>query len=72
MDKVGGKRNYGYGKQLAWAGKQALADYYGSGKFGTRATHEERGQQFVSFLKHEGIKDPRHIRLQAIENYATH
>ncbi len=72
MDKVGGKRNYGYGKQLAWAGKQALADYYGSGKFGTRATHEERWQQFVSFLKHEGIKDARHIRLQAIENYATH
>lgn len=72
MDKVGGKRNYGYGKQLAWAGKQALADYYGSGKFGTRATHEERWQQFVSFLRHEGIKDARHIRLQAIENYATH
>ena len=72
MDKVGGKRNYGYGKQLAWAGKQALADYYGSGKFGTRATHEERWQQFVSFLKHEGIKDARHIRLQAIENYGTH
>ena len=31
MDKVGGNRNYGYGKQLAWAGKNALADYYGEG-----------------------------------------
>jgi len=72
MDKVGGNRNYGYGKQLAWAGKNALADHYGHGKFSTRASHEERWQQFVSFLKHEGIKDARHISLQAIENYATH
>ena len=71
MDKVGGNRNYGYGKQLAWAGKNALADHYGHGKFSTRASHEERWQQFVSFLKHEGIKDARHISLQAIENYAT-
>ena len=35
MGNVGGKRNYGYGKQLAWAGKNALADRYGQGHFGT-------------------------------------
>ena len=29
MGNVGGNRNYGYGKQLAWAGKNALADRYG-------------------------------------------
>ena len=25
MGKVGGNRNYGYGKKLAWAGRNALA-----------------------------------------------
>lgn len=24
MSKVGGQRNFGYGKQMAWAGKEAL------------------------------------------------
>lgn len=42
MGNVGGNRNYGYGKQLVWAGKNALADRYGQGHFSTRATHEER------------------------------
>ena len=39
MGNVGGNRNYGYGKQLAWAGKNALADRYGHGHFATRAAH---------------------------------
>lgn len=72
MDKVGGKRNYGYGKQLAWAGKNALADRYGEGHFSTRASHTERWHQFVSFLKGEGIKDARQINQQTIEEYATY
>lgn len=61
MGNVGGNRNYGYGKQLAWAGKNALADRYGQGHFSTRATHEERWNQFVHFLKGEGINDARKI-----------
>lgn len=61
MGNVGGNRNYGYGKQLAWAGKNALADRYGQGHFSTRATHEERWNQFVHFLKGEGINDARNI-----------
>ena len=50
MGNVGGNRNYGYGKQLAWAGKNALADRYGQGHFSTRATHEERWNQFAYYL----------------------
>lgn len=72
MDKVGGNRNYGYGKQLAWAGKNALADHYGHGKFSTRASHAERWNQFVSFLKTEGIRDARYINKQTIEHYAVY
>jgi hypothetical protein len=26
MNKVGGHRNYGYGKRMGWAGKNALKD----------------------------------------------
>lgn len=50
MDKVGGKRNYGYGKQLIWATKNALSDHYGHGKFSTRASHAERWNQFVNLI----------------------
>ncbi len=44
MGKIGGTRNFGYGKQMAWAGKNALHDRYGEGHYGTQAAHEERGQ----------------------------
>lgn len=71
MDKVGGKRNYGYGKTLNWAGKNALADRYGEGHFGTKAAHEERWRQFTNFAKQEGIKDARHIELKLLERYAS-
>lgn len=72
MNKIGGNRNYGYGKQLAWAGKNALADHYGHGKFSTRASHAERWNQFVSFLKTEGIRDARYINKLTIECYAVY
>ena len=35
MSKVGGGRNFGYGKRLDWAAKNALHDRYGSGHFST-------------------------------------
>ncbi len=35
MKKAGGHRNFGYGKQMEWAGKQALRDRYGNGHYGT-------------------------------------
>ncbi len=70
MGKVGGNRNYGYGKQLVWAGENALADRYGQGHFGTRATHEERWHQFVDFLAQQGMKDARDITQSVVMEYA--
>ncbi len=70
MGKIGGTRNYGYGKQLAWAGKSALKDRYGEGHYSTRATHEERWQQFVHYLKSEGINDARKIDKALLNQYA--
>ena len=72
MGKVGGNRNYGYGKKLAWAGRNALADRYGEGHYSTRATHEERWKQFVNFLKQEGIHDARKIDRNVIRRYAKY
>ena len=73
MSKVGGGRNYGYGKSLQWAGKNALKDRYGAGHYGTRASHESRWIPFVRFLKSEcGIKDARDIKKEAITTYANH
>ncbi len=39
MGKTGGRRNFGYGKQMAWAGKNALVGRYGGGRYATRAAH---------------------------------
>lgn len=71
MNKVGGNRNYGYGKQLAWAGKNALADRYGEGHFSTRASHEQRWQVFSLHMKQIGIKDARQINQTHIQDYAN-
>jgi hypothetical protein len=70
MGNIGAKRNYGYGKQLAWAGQQALLDRYGSGHYATRAAHSERWNKFAHYLKDQGIHDARSISRKVIEDYA--
>ncbi len=70
MANVGGARNYGYGKQLAWAGKNALADRYGQGHFSTRATHEDRWNKFAGYLKQQGINDAKKIDKTTVQGYA--
>ena len=44
---------------MAWAGKNALADRYGEGRYATRAAHAERWQRFVAFAREAGIRDAR-------------
>lgn len=72
MGMIGGKRNYGYGKQLAWAGQQALLDRYGSGHYATRAAHAERWNRFTAFAKQQGINDARKIDRNFIKAYAEY
>lgn len=71
MDKVGGYKNYGYGKQLFYAGKQALLDRYGEERYSTRHSHAERWRLFANFLKAKGINDTRKVTLDMIEQYAA-
>lgn len=62
MDKTEGRRNFGYRKQMDWAGKQALRDRYGNGRYGTVAGHTERWRQFVAWCRSErGIRDARRV-----------
>lgn len=69
--KVGGERNYGYGKSLAWAGKNALQDRYGDGHFATRAAHAARWAKFAEFAKAQGIRDARAVTRQCVSGYAS-
>lgn len=57
MGRYASGRNFGYGKQLAHAGKTALRDYYGQGHHGTVATHAERWGQFASWARENGVRD---------------
>ncbi len=73
MSKVGGGRNFGYGKNIRWAAKNALKDRYGEGHYSTRASHAHRWNIFADFLKSEcNIKDARDIKKDAIAKYGNH
>lgn len=63
MSKVGGGRNFGYGRSIRWTTKNALNDRFGEGHFSTRASHAHRWNIFAEFLKSEcNIEDARDIK----------
>jgi len=72
MGKTGGRRNFGYGKQMAWAGKNALANRYGEGRYATRAAHAERWQRFVAFARETCIRDARQVDRALVTAYGRH
>jgi len=70
MQKAGGHRNFGYGKQMAWAGKQALRDRYGNGHYGTVTGHAERWRQFVTWCRDEcDIRDAQLIDKEIVQDF---
>lgn len=72
MSNTSGRRNFGYGKQMAWAGKQALRDQYGNGHYGTTKGHAERWRQFVIWCRDErDIRDARLINKDVVQNYGN-
>ena len=66
------KRNFGHGRQIAYAGKMALIKKLGKGRFSTQATHFARWRQFCKWLKVRRIRDARKIRGLTILRYAHH
>jgi len=66
-------RNFGYGRQLSYAGPQALRDLFGGGHFGTVKAHSDRWQAFVRWCRSEdgpGFNDARQIDRQTLLEYA--
>ena len=68
-------RNFGYGRQLSYAGPQALKDMFGDGHYGTVKAHSDRWQAFVRWWRSEvgpGVNDARQIDRQILANYAMY
>lgn len=68
-------RNFGYGRQLSYAGPQALRDLFGGGHYGTVKAHSDRWQSFVRWCRSEdgpGFNDARRIARQTLLDYAGH
>ncbi len=68
-------RNFGYGRQLSYAGPQALRDIFGGGHYGTVKAHSDRWQAFVRWCRSKdgpGFNDARQIDRQTLLDYAGH
>lgn len=68
-------RNFGYGRQLSYAGPQALRDMFGGGHYGTVKAHSDRWQAFVRWCRSDdgpGLNDARQIDRQTLSDYAAH
>ncbi|EJM07394.1 hypothetical protein PMI23_04637 [Pseudomonas sp. GM24] len=67
--------NFGYGRQLRYAGPQALKDLFGGGHYGTVKAHSDRWLAFVRWCRSEdgpGFNDARQIDRQTLLDYAGH
>jgi hypothetical protein len=69
MSKIGGQRNFGYGKMLRWAGQQAIKEKLGDGRYATKQAHSERWARFAAFSKETGVKDARYVTKELINAY---
>lgn len=68
-------RNFGYGRQLSYAGPQALKDMFGGGHYGTVKAHCDRWQAFVKWCRSgqgPGINDARQIDRKVLADYAAY
>ncbi|WP_410481268.1 integrase domain-containing protein [Pseudomonas plecoglossicida] len=68
-------RNFGYGRQLSYAGPQALKDMFGGGHYGTVKAHCDRWQTFVKWCRSDqgpGFNDARQIDRKVLTDYAAY
>lgn len=70
MRKTSSDRNFGYGRQMAWAGKQALRANFGDGRYNTVGSHAERFRHFATWCKEERqLRDAERITREDVEAY---
>ncbi len=77
MARVGNRagRNFGFGRQLSYAGPQALKDLFGDGHFATVKAHGDRWQAFVNWCRSEEgprLNDARQIDRDILMRYTTY
>ncbi|WP_458132166.1 integrase domain-containing protein [Pseudomonas sp. R3-41] len=77
MVRVGKRsgRNFGFGRQLSYAGPQALKDLFGDGHFATVKAHSDRWQAFVRWCRSEEgprLNDARQIDREILMRYAAY
>lgn len=68
-------RNFGYGRQLSYAGRKALEDLFVGGHFATVKAHSDRWQAFVRSCRSDdgpGYNDARQIDRQTLQDYAAY
>jgi len=68
-------RNFGYGRQMSYAGPQALRDLFAGGHFATVRAHSDRWQTFARWCRSEdgpGYNDARQIDRQTLHDYAAY
>jgi len=68
-------RNFGYGRQLSYAGPQALKDMFGGGHYGTVKAHCDRWLAFVKWCRSgqgPGLNDARQIDRKVLADYAAY
>lgn len=68
-------RNFGYGRQLSYAGRQALEDLFAGGHFATLKAHGDRWQAFARWCRSEdgpGYNDARQVDRQTLNDYAAY
>lgn len=64
-------RNFGFGKQLSYAGFNALRDTYGK-KHATVEAHRARWRVFADYCKKIGINDARCITIDILSAFGVH
>jgi len=68
--KVGGVRNFGYGRSLEFAARNALIDRYGDKRFGTRYTLISKFGNFIAFIRNDGVYDFNDVCPYLVREYA--
>lgn len=68
-------RNFGWGRQMSYAGPQALRDLFGGGHYATVKAHSDRWQAFVRWCRSQdgpGLNDARQVDRNTLLDYAGH
>jgi hypothetical protein len=65
-------KNFGYGKSMSYASKQALTEYYNGGHFGTSAKYAKSFKIFIKYLKSKNINDLNDIKKEDFVNFAKY